>query len=242
MTDRIDFGGRPWTAIPREVLRDSSLSPKAKGGLVSLLSHQEGWLRSVIATLQKDNACGRTEAKTIMRELSARGYATLVQTNGRGGRFTSAYTVHAIRQVQASEPVISPGTDAPTTDAPGSVALSAVVDALPVEPKEEEPKAVSLAPPRPRDPIWDVLVTAYGQPTASGKGAMNAACKVLRDYGADDGEIAWMIRKLEGTDLSWAVVTPSSLAKHFGERDALISQLDRSRVYDHAAAIAEGHR
>lgn len=185
MTDRIDFGGRPWTAIPREVLRDSALSPKAKGGLVSLLSHQEGWLRSVIATLQKDNACGRTEAKTIMRELSARGYATLVQTNGRGGRFTSAYTVHAIRQVQAPEPVISPGTDTPTTetpttDAPGSVALTAVVEPVPEEPKEVDPvgQKPQAANGNPNQPLERQLY--FGEKLGLG---IPAIVKLNREHG-----------------------------------------------------------
>ncbi len=242
MTDRIDFGGEPWKAIPLSTLRDPRLSYKAKGGLATLLSHGEGWVRSSIAMLQREGRCGRTEAKTIMRELVAEGYATMEQSHGPGGRFTTGYTVHAIRQVSGGEAVVSPGTDEPATVEPGTVGLTAVVEALDVEALDVETQTQELAPStsaRPRDEVWDVLVAIYGHPTGSGKGSMNAAAKTLRDYEAAPADIEWMARTLGRTDLGWAVVTPTALAKHFGERHALVAQLDK-KPYDRAAAIANG--
>lgn len=176
MTDKIDFGGKPWTAIPRHVLRDKSLSPKAKGGLVTLLSHDEGWLRSAIATLQRENRCGRTEAKTIMRELVDKGYARMSQSRGAGGRFTTGYIVYANRQVQAAEPGMprgaeTPAPDTPATEARGSDDLTAVVEALAVdpldvEPTTEEPQSIALA--------------SADAPTLNQRG--NALAKVYTDH------------------------------------------------------------
>lgn len=241
MTDKIDFGGKPWTAIPRHILRDKSLSPKAKGGLVTLLSHEEGWLRSSMATLQRESRCGRTEARSIMRELVDKGYATMSQQHGAGGRFTTFYTVHAIRRVQGVEAVNSPGAETRGAVPPGAVELSTVVEPPDVHPQSLEPKALAPATPmRARDPVWDALTEAFGEPTASGRGAMNAAGKVLRDYGATPDDIRWMARELQGTDVSWAVATPSALAKHFGERHRLFAETHHPSVYDHAAAIANG--
>src|SRR4030095_9809560 len=95
VSDRIDFGGRPWHAIPREVLRDGRLSPKAKGGLVTLLSHDEGWVRSAIATIMRECQSGRAQAQAIMRELREFGYAELVKERSLEGRVASHYVVRA---------------------------------------------------------------------------------------------------------------------------------------------------
>jgi hypothetical protein len=57
---------------------------------------------------------------------------------------------------------------------------------------------------------------------------MNTAAKTLRSYPADPVEIRAVIGALAGTDRDWAVVTPTALAKHWGERDALMAQV-RSR-------------
>jgi hypothetical protein len=93
VSDRIDFGGKPWRAIPQEILRDGRLSAQAKGGLVTLLSHNEGWVRSCIAILQKQNhRCGEKQARAIMKELvevpeSPQGWDVLhgIRRNGRSG-------------------------------------------------------------------------------------------------------------------------------------------------------------
>lgn len=90
---------------------------------------------------------------------------------------------------------------------------------------EPEPRTRETLAPRKRDAIWDCLVDLYGEPTGSGRGARNAAVKVLRDYGADPDVIRAFVTVMAGTDRDWAVTTPSALAKHFGERDALTAQV-----------------
>lgn len=133
--DRIDFGGAPWKALPRETLRDKRLTPKAKGGLVTLLSHEEGWVRSCIGTLKRENECGRDAAKAIMKELVAKGYATLTTAQDEKGRIRSTYTVHAI-----ARSADSPSTGAPSPEIPQPETPATVVEPHDVDPQEVEPR------------------------------------------------------------------------------------------------------
>lgn len=136
MGDHIDFGGKPWTAIPRAILRDPDLSARAKGGLVTLLSHDEGWVRSCIAILMKQNAgCGRTQAQGIMSELRDAGYATLEKRRTPNGRFETSYTVTPYRQENTVELIFPPQTGDPATVEPSTVEGAAVV-----EPREGDPE------------------------------------------------------------------------------------------------------
>lgn len=91
--DQIPPSEEPWKAIPVAVLRDNRLSPRAKGGLVTLLSHDVGWHCSIVGVLQRECDCGRDQARTIMHELVEAGYARLAQGHGSDGRFTTSYIV-----------------------------------------------------------------------------------------------------------------------------------------------------
>lgn len=131
-TDRIDFGDQPWSAIPRDTLRDQRLSPKAKGGLVTLLSHDEGWVRSCIQMLQQENTCGREQAQAIMRELVQFGYAKL-ETVSDGGKVRKYYTVFAVPNVGNPMDGKPDGQETRSTGPP-----SVVVEPLDEEPLDEE--------------------------------------------------------------------------------------------------------
>jgi hypothetical protein len=164
VTDRIDFGGEPWQAIPRRILRDPQLSPAAKGGLVTLLSHEEGWVRSAIATLRRECACGEKQARTIMRELVKAGYAELRQVRGKGGQFATAYVVRA----QGGDPRPRTGVS------PGSRDGHPVQSHAEVEPNGDPHKNLSDEPvagvenigkTRPRDPAFDELAELHGGAT-----------------------------------------------------------------------------
>lgn len=130
-SDRIDFGGQPWKAIPRETLRDQRLSPKAKGGLVTLLSHDEGWVRSCIQMLQVENNCGREQSQAIMKELCLFGYAKL-ETVSNGGKVRKFYTVFAVPDVGI------PMDGKPARQETRLTGIPSVV----VEPHDEEPHEV----------------------------------------------------------------------------------------------------
>ena len=245
MTDRIDFGGEPWKAIPNATLRDARLTAKAKGGLVSLLSHEEGWVRSAVATLRRENRIGRAQAQAILKELRDLGYADLITEQDEDGSLRSHYVIRAVSTDPAPHISQSPVAGEPGGSEPGRVGnRAAVVEALEEESLEEETGGLELASAtptkRPRDPIWDALVEIYGEPTSAGRGAMNTAAKALRDYGTTPDEMFATVRVLANTDFNWAVTTPNALAKHFGQRDALMAQADAPRVAkvpDRAAEI-----
>jgi hypothetical protein len=114
------------------------------------------------------------------------------------------------------------------TDEQGEVVTDEQAELEPYEPEPEEPENY-LAHTRKRDPIWDVLVEIYGEPTSTGRGARNTAAKALRDYGALPAEVFETVTALAGTDRDWAVTTPTALAKHYGERLALMAQVQNGR-------------
>lgn len=228
MTDRIDFGGKPWSALPRDLLRDPNLTYRAKGGLVTLLSHEEGWVRSTIAILMREGDCGREQAQSIMRELVKAGYAERHQQNGEGGRFTTSYTVHAQPVTSTAETSDSPSTGGPATVEPSTGSPSAVVEALEVDPQDgENPKNnQKLAPtssPRSPDLIFEALFgletgKIYNKATAgiltpSARAALNKATAEVKSTGVD---VADLMRAIS----AWPVVmgdatcTANAVAKH----------------------------
>lgn len=247
MSDRIEASSEPWQAIPRAVLRDERLSPAAKGGLVTLLSHEAGWVRSVIAILMRENQrCGREQAQSIMRELVATGYAELVRARGDGGKFSTAYVITADSRsrprTSSSPPPVEPSTVRPYTVNP-----AVVVDPQDEHPQDVEPQEPKLAPTRATDPIWDVFVECFGQPTSRARGAWNEAAAVLREYDADPGELRTFILAVRGTDKDWAAVTPNAAAKHFGSRASLVESTNgkstaASRTHQRAQQLREAGR
>lgn len=188
MTDRIDFGGEPWQAIPRRVLRDAHLSPRAKGGLVTLLSHEEGWVRSAIATLMRECDCGREQAQKIMRELVSAGYADLRKVRGAGGRFTSTYLVRAwpsSSRVQASR---SPSTGFPSTVTPPVEVEPLDVDPLQLLAAPSRGDVENIGKPRQRNSLFDALAELHGGSngvTPSLGGRIGKALKEIRSVMPD---------------------------------------------------------
>jgi hypothetical protein len=151
MSTRIDKHSAPWTAIPNSILRDARLSPAAKGGLCTLLSHDAGWVRSSIAIIQRENQCGRTAAQSIMRELRDAGYAWIEKVRDDKGRLSTHYVVSSEPRTSGKPVSGEPHRRAtPPTDEP-----SAVVEPPEVEPLDEEPQE-SLAL-RARNPQFDAL-------------------------------------------------------------------------------------
>lgn len=218
MTDRIDHGAKPWKAIPREALRDKRLSAQGKGGLVTLLSHDAGWVRSVIAILMKENRrCGRQQARLIMRELVENGYAELTQSRGAGGKFTTGYTVFAESR-SAADTSSSPGAVDRGAVSPGAVDRSAVVEPQEVEPQEVEPQEPKPAA-HPRDPVWDGFVAWLGRSpeTKSERGTWNKAAAELRTIHVDDAlEVERRGRAYQRL-YSGVVPTPLGLVAHWSE-------------------------
>lgn len=78
-----------FTIVPNDWARDPSLSRRAKGLLVELLSHREGWEVS-IESLRRSGTEGREAIRKTIIELETAGYLRREQQGGTGGeRFGS---------------------------------------------------------------------------------------------------------------------------------------------------------
>jgi hypothetical protein len=229
MSDRIDFGGQPWQAIPRDLLRDPNLSVKAKGALVNLLSHDEGWIRSVIGILMKENAgLGRDGAQALMKELVDRGYAERHTTHDSTGKFRTSYVVrpHRLDLSVGSEPgtSLSPQPAEPATAEPATAETSAVVEPLEVEPREEEPKSEEMARASSRDLLFELLyLVQVGRPykpgqrmTSGERGKINNAVKLASDAGYSDEDV---VKAISGWPTAMGDTRITALA--------LVGQLER---------------
>ena len=100
----------------------------------------------------------------------------------------------------------------------------------------EEPSALAAVAARPRNIIWDALAEIYGQPTDTARTARGVAVKTLQAVGAEPDDLIEMFERFAGTECSWAVVTPTAMAKYFGQRHALDAQLHK-RVPDPAGDL-----
>ena len=173
---------------------------------MSLLSHEEGWVRSAVRQLQKDNACGRDQAQKIMHELVDAGYAEFVQNRGKDGQFRYGYLIHAVRAQPAGSTAStrrSPGTGFPV---PGSPFKE-------VEPRTTEPNkdlsdesvATGKRMGKP-NPVFDALAELHGgtknlsRPMAKTVGVATAAVRRATPN-VNAGEIARRARNYRY--LSW---------------------------------------
>lgn len=227
MSDRIDFGGEPWQAIPRRTLRDSRLSARAKGGLVTLLSHEEGWVRSCIAILMAECAIGRKQAQAIMAELRVAGYAEMVREKGDDNLVKTHYVVFAVPQGAGSQADLftSPTYRKPGGSETGRVGNgAAVVDPQDVDPLDEEealehPERV----PRARNPLFDALAEACGtDPTAMTPREARACGVALAEIQKAMPDVNPEELRRRATNYRTHFpggMTPNALAGHWGQSD-----------------------
>lgn len=163
MTDKIDFGGQPWGAMPRSTMRDPRLSHRAKGGLTILLSHEEGWVRSCIAVLQHEGKGGRDQAQSIMKELRELGYATLITERDDEGHVRRHYEIRALPVNSEADSGGFPVDGKPNrreTQRSGNQSIE--VEALDVEPLDVEPTAIApLTEKQELDRRGNDLASAY---------------------------------------------------------------------------------
>lgn len=250
MRDRIDFGTRPWKSVPRDLLRDKRLSHQARGGLVTLLSHDSGWVRSVIAILMKEGRrCGREQAQSIMKELCAAGYAELSQERKTNGRYSTAYTVFAESRYGTSSS-LSPPTVQPDTVSPSPAHPPAVVEPQGLEPQDLEPEDLPLASAprtRARDELFETLCELAGWDVADltkkARGIVNDVAKQLRSVGATPDETRRRADTYRRIHPTWDF-TIEALAKHWPGLAAVrpLSKTEIDDEYRQIAEDAEGRR
>lgn len=99
-----------YTAVPNHWARDKSLSLKARGLLLELLSHQVGW-STTIESLRSEKD-GRAAVKSAVDELVEAGWLVVEPVRDDGGLFVGSDWILV-------EPCRSePGCDFPTADNP----------------------------------------------------------------------------------------------------------------------------
>lgn len=76
-----------FTIVPNDWARDERLTRRARGLLVELLSHREGWEASILG-LSRQGQEGRDSIRASIQELERYGYLERQQSFGAGGRFT----------------------------------------------------------------------------------------------------------------------------------------------------------
>ena len=76
-----------YTIVPNEWARDVRLTRRARGLLVELLSHREGWEASILG-LSRQGREGRDSVRAAVQELERYGYLERQQAFDAGGRFT----------------------------------------------------------------------------------------------------------------------------------------------------------
>ena len=206
-----------------------------------MLSKPDGWNFNALR-LSKSLPEGRDAIRAAQNRAVEAGWVVIVDERSQTGEFHRVILVRNSRQVPWEiVGVPDPGLPDPGEVGPGvTVAVSKNLEASTEIASTEVQDLAPAKPPRPRDPIWDALVEIYGEPTSAGRGAMNTAAKALRDYGTTPDEIFVTVSGLANTDFNWAVTTPNALAKHFGQREALMAQAKApkiAKVPDRAAEI-----
>ena len=76
-----------YTIVPNEWARDERLTRRARGLLVELLSHREGWEASILG-LSRQGQEGRDSVRAAVHELERYGYLERQQAFDAGGKFT----------------------------------------------------------------------------------------------------------------------------------------------------------
>lgn len=97
-----------FTQIPNDWVRDTRLTFKARGLLVLLLSHQQGWSLS-IETISRQQNIGKDALRSAVQELERFGYLTRSQQ--QNGKFGEAVWT-------TSDPAENPMAENPTTENP----------------------------------------------------------------------------------------------------------------------------
>lgn len=76
-----------FTIVPNDWARDERLTRRARGLLVELLSHREGWEASILG-LSRQGREGRDSVRAAVHELERYGYLERQQSFDAGGKFT----------------------------------------------------------------------------------------------------------------------------------------------------------
>jgi len=104
-----------FTILRNEVLRDTRLSFRARGLLVSILSRPDNWsVRS--EQLATETTEGRSAILTALKELREYGYIKIEKRRLENGRFETVQTVYDLPQCEEAQ--VTPSVDRPDSVKP----------------------------------------------------------------------------------------------------------------------------
>jgi len=103
---------RDFTILPNRVIRDDSLSYRARGLLCYLLSQPPDWEISS-ARLSIESGEGRDAIRTALRELIMVGYLELAKAQDNRGHWVTHYTVTATPWYFRPDPYFDSPVDNP---------------------------------------------------------------------------------------------------------------------------------
>lgn len=107
-----------FTSVANEAVRDSSLSFKARGILVYLMSHSDGWQINV-SYLAKSGNCGRDAVLSGLKELREAGYLEMTKVRNERGQLSNwEYSVSDYPQ--SDNPTVVPQSGYPESGYPTS--------------------------------------------------------------------------------------------------------------------------
>lgn len=217
----------PFSIVPEWLLTaEVSANAVRLYGLLVRYADKEGHAHPSRRTLGKRIHVSPDTIDRALKELVAIGAVEVEHRRDESGDLTS--NAYILRPGGRKDAATRGRTDAATVAAP----MRHEREPLEREPLERDIEATAETNGAPikkhrakhkPDPIWDVFVEIYGEPTPLNRKAWNAAAKVLRDFGADPEELRTFINGVAGTPNHWAGVTPTAAAKHYGQRARLVA-------------------
>ncbi len=212
-----------WTRLANEVLRDANLTLRAKGLLVQLLSHEDGWQQS-LAYAEKQCADGQQSVRTAFRELIDGGYATRTRKKNPNGRFRWEYDVYEAPMAPDMSGISIDGDaiDGGTIDGEAHPLVDLELE---VEPQVQKNPREALAPTASsrRNPIYEILFLLeagleYSTEnndtlTPTSRGALNKASAEIKGTGISPNELMAAIQAWPSV-MGDATCTANAIAKH----------------------------
>jgi helix-turn-helix protein len=121
---------KSFTQVSNDVLRNPELSLKAKGLLIQLLSHEDGWQQSIRYSI-RECADGEASIRSALVELEAAGYLQRSRRRNSQGKFLWD---HVVTDIRSDLPQVeNPRVDDPHVEKP-----PIEEESLDVEPLGEE--------------------------------------------------------------------------------------------------------